>query len=64
MVTECSGKYIYIYNLPLPPPSPVPNKPYGFCGRKAPRRKEDSVAQHWAGAGVALKPCAAALASL
>ena len=26
----------YVYNLPLPPPSPVPKKPYGFCGRKAP----------------------------
>ena len=31
---------IGIYNLPLPPPPyplppvlPVPNKPYGFCGR-------------------------------
>ena len=30
-----------VYNLPLPPPPypfpllPVPNKPYGFCGREA-----------------------------
>ena len=31
-----------VYNLPIPPhlttpfpPLPVPNKPYGFCGRKA-----------------------------
>ena len=56
---------MYIYNLPLSPPSPVPNKPYGFCRRKAPRRKEDSATQHWAGAGVALTETgAAALASL
>ena len=31
------GVVIGIYTLPLPPPpyplSPVPNKPYGFCGR-------------------------------
>ena len=26
----------YRHNLPLLPPSPVPNKPYGFCGRKTP----------------------------
>ena len=30
---------VYIYNRPFPPPpyalppSPVPNEPYGFCGR-------------------------------
>ena len=23
-----------------PPPFPVPNKPYGFCGRKVPRKKD------------------------
>ena len=28
------GIYIYIYiYIPLPPILPVPNKPYGFCGR-------------------------------
>ena len=29
-----------MYNLPLlPSPFPVPNKPYGFCGCKAPQKK-------------------------
>ena len=33
-----------VYNLPLPPLySPVPNKPYGFCGGKAPRKKKSCV---------------------
>ena len=34
---------VTVYTLPLPPPPyplppflPVPNKPYGFCGRQAP----------------------------
>ena len=26
-----------------PAPFPVPDKPYGFCGRKAPRKKEADV---------------------
>ena len=29
-----------MYKLPLlPPPFPVPNKPYGFCVCRAPRKK-------------------------
>ena len=32
-----------VYNLPHPPPSPVPNKPYGFCGRKAPWMKKNDA---------------------
>ena len=27
--------------IPSPVSAPVPNKPHGFCGRKAPRRKEE-----------------------
>ena len=29
---------------PSPLPFPVPNKPYGFCGRKAPWKKEEEEA--------------------
>ena len=32
---------IGICSVFLPPPLPVPNKPYGFCGRKAPRKKKN-----------------------
>ena len=31
--------------FPVPTPSPVPNKPYGFCGLKAPRKIEDRKAE-------------------
>ena len=40
---QCSDRCII---LPLPPTSttPFPNKPYGFCGRKAPRKEKSSLA--------------------
>ena len=30
---------------PSPPPLPVPNKPYGFCGRKAPQKIEAEASE-------------------